>query len=262
MSLLPELKRHSPSSLSSFIEYRSSWFLYRIRGIYVKAGVYAARGTAVEAGINYYIENDVKLEDCVKHALKVYTEESVGQPNNFDIRQSIAPAVKAGIDSFEEKGYLLDPPLLQAEINCNLEGCRKGVYGKLDYLFEGKCVIDNKVVSKTPSSLKQGYILQGAIYRYATGLPVKFHFIVIQKSGIKIKEITLTDEEYEYGLALAARAGQCVEKIFDNLDHLDGDLLESIFFVNPTALFDSTDKQVQGKEFGINILEKKGFDED
>ena len=263
MSLLPELKRHSPSSLSSFIEYRSSWFIQRIRGEYNKAGVFAARGTAVEAGMNHYIENDVKIEDCIKHALGVYTQESIGQPDNFDVRQSIAPCVKAGIQSFEELGYLIDPPVLQAEINCSLEGCRKGVYGKLDYLFEGKKIVDNKVVSKTPSSLKQGYILQGAIYRYATGLPIDFHFVVPLKTGVKIKIITLTDEEYEYGLRLATRAAQCVETIFDNLDHMDGDLLEALFFTNPCSVFDYSEKAVHSKHFGIEIPKKKmGADEE
>jgi hypothetical protein len=252
MSLFPELKRHSASQLNSFIGYRADWFLQRIRGIRTGVGVHAYRGTAVEAGMNHFIENEVSVEECVKHAFAVYAQESIGSPDNFDIRQSVGPATIAGIKSFEEKGYFIDPPVLQAEISCLLPGCRVQLYGKLDYDFDN-IIIDNKVVGKTPSSLKQDYILQGAVYRYATGKDVKFHFVIPQKKGIGIKEIQLTDKEYDFGLQLASKAAQCIERIYDNLANLDGELLESLFFTNPSALYDPKAKKLHSEQFGIDI---------
>lgn len=257
MSLSPTLKRHSPSQLNQYIEYRSQWFISRIRGIYVKAGLAACRGTAVEAGINYYIENeDATQEKAIAHALKAYTQESVGIPEDFNMRQSIAPCVIAGLKSFEDKGYFIDPPELQAEINCRLPGCKVDLFGKLDYKFDN-IIIDNKVTSKTPSCLSQGYILQGACYRYATGLPVKFHFIIPLKSEVKIKELTLSDEEYEYGLALATKTANHIELIYNALDDLPGDLLEALFFTNPDSLWDVREKAVHSEQFGIDIPTKK-----
>lgn len=260
--MIPELKHHSASSINSFIEYRPDWFLARIRGIYSKAGVAASRGTAVEAGINHYIEQEKgDVKECIKHALEVYTKDSIGSPENFDIRQSIGPCVIAGVQSFEDRGYIVNPPKLQAEINCKLPGCKKGVYGKLDYLFDDS-VVDNKVTAKTPSALKQGYVLQGAIYRFATDLPVRFHFIIPQKTGVKIKEIELTDDDYAFGLELATKAAQNIELIFDRISEFDGSLLEALFFTNPSAVWDYTTKQLHSEQFGIKIPKKNVVAED
>ena len=258
MSLFsPELKHHSPSSINSFIEYRTSWFLQRIQNKWTKAGVHAARGTAVEAGINYWLSNeDCTKEDAIKEALEVFTKESLHLSDTFSIRQTIAPCVVATMDSFEEKGYTFGAEL-QKEIRTRLKGCNKDIIGKLDYFIDGNRVIDTKVVSKTPSSLKQGYILQGSIYRLATGLPVYFHFAVPLKTKIVIKEIMLTDEDYKYGIQLATVAARHIERIFDNLDCLDGDLLKSMFFVNPTSLFSADDKKLMGDEFGLTIPQWK-----
>ncbi len=248
----PQLKRHSASQLNSFLEYRADWFLSRIRGIKTSVGPHAWRGTAVEAGLNKFIEEDTTKEECIKHALAVYTQESLGSTDNFEIRQSIGPAVIAAIDSFDDKGYLLDPPVMQEEITCILPGCKKELYGKLDYSF-GKFIVDNKVVGKKPSSLKQGYVLQGAVYRFATGKPVKFHFEVPQKKGVQVVEITLSDEEYEYGLKLASKAAKCIEVIYDRLEEMDGELLEAIFMTNPTSLFDPKSKILHSEQFGVKI---------
>lgn len=254
MSLFPTLKRHSASAINSFLGYRSAWYLNKICGIRVPVGGAAHRGTAIEAGINHYIENDdISIEDCIKHALEVFEKESLGCTPDFDMRQSVGPCVIAGIKSFEDRGYLLDPPTLQAEINTMLPGCNVNLYGKLDYLFNDR-VVDNKVVSKTPKSLKQDYVVQGAIYRFATKLPVYFHFIVPQKTGIKIVEIKLTDEEYKKGLELASLAAQSIETIFENLPSMDGELLKALFFSSPEKLWSYDEKVVHSDFFGTPMM--------
>jgi hypothetical protein len=259
---IPELKRHSASQLNSFIEYRSSWYLQRIKGIRTNVGVHAFRGTAVEAGINYFIENDdATKESAIKHALSVYSDEAGVQTNDFAIRQSIAPCVIAGIESFEDKGYFLNPPELQSEINIRLPGCKIDLYGKLDYKFADK-VVDNKVTSKTPKSLKQGYILQGAVYKKATGLPVVFHFIVPLKTSTKVVEIELSDDDYAYGMELATTAAQHIERIYDSLDGIDGRLLDALFFTNPSSLFNWDEKSLHSEQFNIKIPLKNSESDD
>jgi hypothetical protein len=259
---IPVLKRHSASQLNSFLGYRADWFLSRIRGIRTGVGAHAWRGTAVEAGLNKFIEEDTTKEECIKHALKVYTQESLGSTDNFEIRQSIGPSVIVAIDSFEDKGYLLDPPEMQEEITCTLPGCKKELYGKLDYSFD-KFIVDNKVVGKKPSSLKQDYVLQGAVYRFATGKPVKFHFVIPQKKAIQVIELTLSDEEYEYGLALATKAARCIETIYDRLGELDGELLEALFMTNPSSLYDPKAKILHSEQYGIKIpMKNLGYDEE
>ena len=258
---IPELKRHSASQLNQYLEYRADWFLSRIRGIRTGVGAAAWRGTAVEAGLNKFIEEDTTKDECIKHALKVYTQESLGSQDNFEIHQSIGPAVIAAIDSFEDKGYFINPPIMQEEISCMLPGCKKVLYGKLDYSFD-KFIVDNKTVGKKPSSLKQAYVLQGAVYRFATGKPVKFHFEVPQKKGVQVVELTLSDEEYEYGLNLAARTAQCIETIYDRLGELDGELLEALFMTNPTSLYDPKSKMLHSEQYNVNIpMKSLGFDE-
>jgi len=262
---IKELKHHSPSSISQFIEYRSAWYISRILGIKAKSGIAAVRGTAVEEGLNFYLsEQDASMEDCIKHALKNFDESyKTITSNDVEIRQSVGPCVRAAIESFDQKEYTYFGPELQKELSdfpkLILPGCKRPIYGKLDYFFDGKKVVDNKVVAKTPTydkfekqyKIKQAYIIQGAIYHAVTGLPVTFHFVIPLKESVNIVEHTLTKKEIKYGLDLASKAAQAIETIYDSIYTMDGNVLKAFFFPNPTSVFNEEEREDQKKIFGV-----------
>jgi len=254
--LIPELKRHSASALNNFIENRTGWFVDKILSERGPGNGYMFRGTAVEHGINVWLEKDASLDECIAEAIKKFNDEALGASGSeiFDCRQSIAPCVKRGIESFKN-GYLSkhEKPTMQQTIEFTFKGCKKPVFGYMDYLFDGEFVVDNKVVSRTPSSLKQAYVLQGSIYRKATGLPVEFHFITppMKTKGSDVKIIRLTDEEYDFGLRLAHRACLAIENIFDNIHRLDYDLLMSLFFINPDSFYNEKEMAIMLNKFNL-----------
>ncbi len=144
------IKHHSPSTLNSFIGYRHEWYLKKIRGVNFPGNHHITRGTAVEAGINHYLSGDNSLEECIKAALGVWGEACIALGENFDMRQSIGPCVKAGIESFSQRNYDDGNTKLQNSISIVLDGCEMPTIGYLDYLRPDR-LIDNKCVSKTPT---------------------------------------------------------------------------------------------------------------
>lgn len=252
--MLPTLDRHSASAINSFIEYRSEWAMQRIfKCSKFKENLDTARGKAIEEGINFFIDGVQKMTDengerigspnpdrCAEHAVKIFTNltETIESEKKIDYMQSIYPSVTEAVASYQAK-YNVKNLKKQVKIEGKLPGCRLPILGYLDYEETGIRVIDNKVKGKTPSSLPQGYIIQGGIYNHITGLPVEFHFEIPLKKETKMLVLKLSKEEAEYGLKMACEAAKSIEKIFDGIASglFDYDMLKSIFFPNMASVF-------------------------
>lgn len=267
---LPELKRHSASQLTSFLEYRTDWFMERIAGIKkFEENINTARGKAIESAINFFLYGfqDIRddkgeplgsrdMTECIRHAISEWDRytENIQDDKKLEYKQSIGPAVDAAIGSFRDK-YDIRKLVMQHNINITLDGCSKPLTGFLDYVqFDPRhgLVIDNKVSGRTPSQLSQAYQIQGSIYRKATGLPVEFHFVIPLKKGPEIKVIRLSDAEYEYGLNLATKAALAIEQIFSDIQNIEYNTLRALFFPNPDAYYDQNKAREVRKYFGID----------
>jgi len=250
-----EIKHHSPSAVASFLENRAQWFRSKICGDPFTGSQHTARGTAVEAGINFYLDGSTEATaDAVKHAIETWEKEITPfkddpefQLNELEFKQSIAPLVNCGIESVNDK-YVssLGEPKQQYKVAGDIPGCRCPVMEYIDWIFPGKLVVDNKVTDKSPSKLKQAYIIQGAVYHMSTGLPVQFHFEVANKTP-KAVVLKLTDEDIKYGWMLFCRAAKAIENIFDT--PLDGALMRDIFLPNPEAFYSDKDVAKALKDF-------------
>jgi hypothetical protein len=232
-----ELKHHSPSSVSKFIENKFVWWTQKTGQTKFKPSIPMIVGTAVEEGINHWIrctEPDVK--ECVRIAHEKAKSEAVGIHAMLmpDDRDMISKCVNAGISSVSQLwGTEVSQCQLQTEIRCPIDGLVFPAYGKLDWNFPS-CVVDNKVVGKKQSELSQAYKMQGAVYKHAEKKPVFFHFITKTKiPGIQVIEVT--DEDYNYGMDLFTKAAKAIEKIVDAGVYLDFDLVKALFFPDPSA---------------------------
>lgn len=264
-----DLKHHSPSSISLFIERRALWWLKVTEKTPFKGSEHTARGTAVEQGINKYFESKkdnlgYELEDCIAYAHGIFAKETVGMIIAPTFRQTINECVKVGIESFTTgcnsnklKNRLENGkdfvgfegiPNMQTKISIHPDGLEKPIIGYLDYYYDGfkgytekipNAIVDNKVSSKTPSELSQGYKIQGAVYAKATGKDVYFHFIVPLKTGVTTKIIKMLPEDIEYGWNMAVAAAKCIETIKDS--YIDMNTLKAMFFPNPASLFGGSD---------------------
>lgn len=253
-----DIKHHSPSTLSNFIERRYEWYLKKIRGISFPGSHPMARGKAVEEGINHYLRagDSVTITECVQAGIDEWAKEILSLGENFDMRQSIGPCIVAGIESFRQRGYDDGQTQLQEKISIVLDGCSLPTIGYLDYLRKDR-VIDNKCVSKTPTfdkvtnlyKQKQGYVIQAAVYEAATGRPPFFHYVIPLKTEVKIVEARFSNEELDWGLKLATKAAQAIETIISN--PIDGALFEAMVFPNPDQLYEGAQQSIVLKEFKL-----------
>lgn len=249
MSEFLELHHLSASNINKFITNRAAWFASYFLKMPFNGNIHTIRGQAVETGIIHYVLNG-DLTAAIGAGVKDWEEKIVGIEDNIDFKQSIGPLIKVAIEGTDdEAGYKelisqFGKPTVsekqQEKISIVLDGCSIPVIGYLDFPFK-KRIVDNKVSGKSPSCLSQDYIVQGSIYRKATGLPVFFFFEVANKKPV-IKVFKLSDEEYEFGISLATKAAQAIERILAN--PIDGDLMRAFLFADPSGGYNKDEQMM------------------
>lgn len=245
-----ELRNISASQINEFITNRAMWFAKRFRGLKTPGSLAMSRGRAVEAGINHFITNDKPdITAAVRAAMEEYDKSSTGLVDDLSIRQSIAPATTRMISHFSDIcDTLKSKPRIQDKIEIYLEGCSIPLIGYLDFFWEGRCIRDCKITGKTPSELTDSYKIQGAIYRHVMKVPVVFTFGICKKE-FEIKEIRLSEDDFIWGLKVATKAAQAIERIVST--PLDGDLMEAFMFPNTDAGWSKEDTELILKEYKI-----------
>lgn len=213
----------SASTINAFITSRYDFYERKVRKVPFVINPFMARGKAVEHAVNELLEGKIEPEDMVESAMSCYEEEMKPWHDLPDSKKDIEKesAIRAAIPGLVECAFqhfepiLFDPfnkAVTQKKIEIRLNGVERPVIGYLDYYINGMSVRDCKVASRTPSALSQGYVIQGALYQKATGLPVFFDFIVDNKKPVS-KSIMLTEEEYSFGISYATRAAQLIEEL-------------------------------------------------
>ena len=151
---------------------------------------------------------------------------------------------------FYKPEFTNNPAKTQHKISVKLDGVERDVIGYLDFYQEGIRVRDSKVVSRSPSKLSQDYILQGSLYRKATGCEVVFDFFVDNKKPIH-KPIILSDDEYIFGISYMTVAAKVLEEleVCDNPKRI----IELMSFPNLDNLWTHADKVVAAKQWGIQL---------
>lgn len=254
--LFPTVKHHSASSINSFIGQRASWYnKYYLGNKEFTPSKHAARGNAVEAALNYWTQ---EKEPNIQEAIKVAHAEFVSKTNGLDVeiefRSSINKLVNTAIAAFSER-YKSEDCEIQKKIHFQFDDLEIPILGFLDFSFN-KLIVDCKITGKTPSKLSQEHIIQGSLYKKATGKEVEFFYVIPladtkkEKDRVTIKPIALTNQDYESGLKLAKQALYAMERLYKSA--ADGLDLRAAFFPDPSKLWPS-DKAAILKEFGMDV---------
>lgn len=266
-SLFPQIKHHSASSINSFIGQRAAWFYkYYLGNKDFKPSKDAARGNAVEAALNYWVtEPEPDIQEAIKIAHKVFVDKTLGVNDiTPEFRNSINKCVNKAIAAFNER-YQSTKFEIQKKISFDLsgEGIKIPIIGFLDF-DSNKLIVDCKVTGKSPSKLSQEHIVQGALYKRATGKEVEFFYVVPladtkkEQDRVNIIPLRLGNTEYELGLTLAKNALYAMERLYQSA--ADGLDLRAAFFPDPSKLYKS-DKTAVLKEFGMDVEEDGSSDE-
>lgn len=244
---LPHL---SPSTVNSFIGSRFGFYQSKVKGAPFAGNQYTARGTAVEHAVNTWIETPNHLS-FVNAALEKFDEEikkaGLSRMAVEDERDTIPGLVDLAL-GFYKREFATHKAITQRKVECQLDGLERIMVGYLDYFQMGIAVRDSKVVSKTPSKLSQAYVLQGAFYRKATGLNVTFDFFIPNKTPVQ-KSITLSDDEYVFGLSYLTAASKVIEEI-ERCDS-PARMMELMSFPNLDSMYSVPEKKEAARLWGI-----------
>lgn len=261
-------KRHSASQINSFLDYKPEWAMERLFGVKkYEESVDTARGKAVEEGLNHYIRGVQNLVDekgnptgnkniteCCGYAVEQFREmvKDVKSDKKLEYTQTITPCVEGSCLYFSEH-YPIRNLGMQDSFEIEMEGCKYPLVGYLDYKCrDNKIIIDKKVKAKTPTNntIPQGYVVQGALYRYATGIKhIEFNFsIPLKTQPNKVLAIKLSDAEYEWGLNLARKAMKAIELTHEAAQGMDMDTLKAFFMPSPDSFWDA-DKRKTAMDF-------------
>ena len=187
----------SPSHINDFIERRAKWYLTRVRGFKTTMGVFAHRGTAVEAGVVHGLLNDCPHNEAVAEATRMYSSLCAGLTDT----ESVGASIPAMVESLIEELHPLGKP---ESIQRKIEGTFRATgdtpwIGYTDIEFPD-FIVDIKTKKTTPNGLTGGWKRQGAFYSQRTNKPVKFVCAIARKK-VTIKTIELTPEDAKTGIA-------------------------------------------------------------
>ena len=239
----------SASTINSFIGSRYGFYQSKVKGAPFQGNQYTARGTAVEHAVNCWLETG--NQDGIAVALKKFDEEvaraGLSRMAVEDERETIPGLVELALNFYGEV-FAKNKAITQHKIDVQLDGISRKVVGYLDFYQFELAVRDSKVVSKTPSKLSQAYVLQGALYRKATGLPVTFDFFIPNKKPVQ-KSITLSDDEYIFGLSYLTRAAQVIEEI--ESCESPSRLMELMSFPDLSSMYNEHEKKEAARIWNI-----------
>jgi hypothetical protein len=253
------MRNHSPSTANSFIERRPAWFASKVKGAPFCANPAMARGTAVEHAINEWLRlGDDSIPNLTEIAQAKFDQELVkflatagpkGKEDYTSMRASIPGLVKVAYEHFSMK-FTFGKPISQGAVDLKIPGLKLKTTGYMDYFQPGKVVTDCKVTSKTPSSLSQGYQIQGSVYNRFTGCPVEFDFIVATKDP-KVVTIRMTDDECVFGMSYYTRTCEVLEEIQSCPSPKR--MMELMCWPDLSAFWNYEEKLQAAKEHGITL---------
>lgn len=245
----------SASTINSFITNRTQFYASKVLRQPFQGNRYTARGTAVEHAVNVWLENH-DHPNPIQAALDKFDEEikSAGlsslDPDVSEVRDSI-PGLAGLALQFYQGQFSQVKPVPQTKETCKVDGVNREFLMYFDFLVPNNCVRDCKCVSKTPSKLSQSYILQGSLYRHATGLKnVVFDFFVANKKPVQ-KSIALTDDEFVHGMSYLTRAAQVLEEMEECVS--PSRVMELMSFPDLSSFYSHEEKKAAAERWNIRL---------
>ena len=160
----------SPSSLNLWAAEPALWAMERLLGRKSPTSTTAARGKAVEHGINLgLLEPTLPVTECVLAAEAAFAREMVLNPDERREaeRKNLPGYVEHGLRELRQYGI---PTAYQEKVSVTLEDVPVPVIGYIDWRFDQHgLVLDLKTAERLPSGISDGHGRQGAIYARAHG---------------------------------------------------------------------------------------------
>ena len=202
----------SPSSLNLYAASPALWTGRYMLGWKEAFGPSAARGTAIENGLDSWLYQRNKGE-ALEGALANFALNTQGQADEDHEaeRANIEPMLSQAIEALKD---CPKPIARQMKIEHRIDGIEVPVIGYLDYLFED-WGLDLKTTKACPSSPKADHCRQVATYAKAKGRPFSLLYVTAKKSAL----YPLTDNEAAIHLRDLERSAHAVRHLLSKSEN-------------------------------------------
>jgi hypothetical protein len=163
--MIKTYERHSPSALNLFASSPAMFTLEKILGKKQPVGAPAHRGTAVEQGVTYGLEEGIdRLPQAIDAALTRFDSLAAlsGDPRSDNYRRDIPAMVEQAMRVLAQYGI---PSKTQGYVEWRPDELQLPIVGYFDYEWKDKGVIvDLKTTEKMPSEIRKSHAKQVSLY--------------------------------------------------------------------------------------------------
>lgn len=176
------LKHLSPSSLNLYAANPSLWVGRYLLGWEDEFGPAAARGTAIEAGLDLWLFDRSKATEAEAVALANFADRTQGiaDDEHETERANIAPMLRQAMSALNDYPV---PACRQMRVEYYANGVEVPIIGYFDYGFDG-FDLDLKTTKACPSSIRPDHARQTSLYRAARNKPQKLLYVNTKKSAV------------------------------------------------------------------------------
>ncbi len=213
----------SPTMISQWDSAPATLILRRVYGVKGKATPNMWRGEAVEAGLQFWLYNktrDDALVNAKALAIDTFWQRAAGEASDeaeaavADVPAMVEQAVVACSDRSSKV------MATQFGVEHFIDDVYVPVYGKIDFIFEDKSIIELKTTTRCPSSLENASLShrwQAALYATARNEPVSLVYVTAKKWASYVVEPN------DPVLGLMRRSALALQKAFEKC--ADGETL-------------------------------------
>jgi len=160
----------SASSLNLWAAQPALWIMERLLGRRTPSGISAARGKAVEHGVNLGLSNpSLAIEQCIEGAEREFTRQTMlsADPRREEECKKLAGWVRGALAELRKYGV---PDGYQEKIEIRLDDVAVPLIGYIDWRFSNHgLIVDLKTTERFPSQIGDAHGRQGAVYASAHG---------------------------------------------------------------------------------------------
>lgn len=160
----------SASSLNLWAAEPALWVMERLLGHRTPPGALAARGKAVEHGVNLgLVQPETSVADCAQAAIAEFDREMalVKDERRDSERANFPGYVANALAELRQYGV---PTAYQCRVEIPLDDVPVPVVGYVDWLFEQHgLIVDLKTGERLPAAISDSHGRQGAVYARAHG---------------------------------------------------------------------------------------------
>jgi hypothetical protein len=232
------IKHSSPSAINMYGNCAGAWSARYLFGRKFSFGNAARAGVLAEDAVRAVLVGSMTRDEAINRARDTYKAATILTGTDADKKRG--EAIEGMIDNALEVLFPYGKPCFEnasdfngqneIELICNGDGWKLPIKGYLDFLYPSQeLLIDLKTTMKMPSKMSDEHILQGVIYKKATGMDVKFLYVTGKKSHM----FDITQEQVDEWLPRIKAILNRQEKML----RLDADMIKEIVPVNKGSYY-------------------------